>query len=102
MRTGSKADRSAKREIFISLTRADSEIAAAIKTALREILGIKIDVHYSTNQELGVGISHGEDWLKWIADRIRSCDFALLLITPNSARKPWIMWESGALYGAAI
>jgi TIR domain len=90
------------REIFISLTRADSEIAGSIQTAIREILGIQIKVHYSSSEELGVGISHGEDWLRWIADRIRRCDFALLLVTPVSARKSWILWEAGAVYGIAM
>lgn len=34
-------------------------------------------------------------------DRVRECDFALILITPSSVNKPWILWEAGAVSGAA-
>ena len=35
-------------------------------------------------------------------DRVKECDFAFVLITPSSVYKPWILWEAGAVYGAAL
>jgi TIR domain len=87
--------------IFISLTHADSEIAEAIKDVTRALLGYQVKVEFSTSGELDSGIRPGEDWIAWIGERVRTCDFVLPLITPTSARKPWILWELGAVYGAA-
>ena len=78
------------------------EIADAIRTAVRELLGDHVDVRYFTSEALGIAVGHGEDWLEWIVTRMRKCDFALVLITANSARKPWLLWEAGAIYGIAI
>ena len=89
-------------EIFISLTSADAAIAEALRIAIREFLGDKIKVFFSTSKELQGGVRHGEDWFQWIVDRVKGCDFALVLITPSSVHKPWILWESGAIYGVAM
>jgi hypothetical protein len=97
-----KGQQVSKKEIFISLTKADSEIAIAISKVVRALLGTRVDVCYSTSQEPDKAIRHGEDWLEWIARRMQACDFALVLITPSSAKKPWILWEAGAVYGIAI
>jgi TIR domain-containing protein len=89
------------KEIFISLTKSDSEIARGVEKAVREILGIEVPIHYSTSREIGAAIKHGEKWFDWLSDRVRNCDFALLLLTPVSVRKPWVLWETGALFGVA-
>jgi len=39
--------------------------------------------------------------MTWIVDEVRHCDFALILLTPASTQKPWIVWEAGAVHGAA-
>jgi hypothetical protein len=90
------------REVFLSLTSADSGIASAIRGVFRDCFGNQITVFDSTSRELGSGIRHGEDWFEWIAERIRRCDFAFFLITPMSADKPWIIWEAGTAYGIAL
>jgi tetratricopeptide (TPR) repeat protein len=89
-------------EIFISLTHHDAPIADALRAALGALLGETVIVHYSTSKELEGGIRHGEDWFQWIVARVRECDFALILLTPASAQKPWILWEAGAVHGAAL
>jgi tetratricopeptide (TPR) repeat protein len=89
-------------EIFISLTHGDTQIAEALRDALAELFGDAVKVRFSTSQEIEGGIRHGEDWFEWIVDRVRECDFALVLITPTSVQKPWILWEAGAVHGAAL
>lgn len=88
--------------IFISHTGRDAPIADALSAALRELFGADVvQVKYSTAKELDSGIGHGDDWFRWIVDCVRNCDFAYIVVTPNSVSKPWILWEAGAVYGAA-
>jgi hypothetical protein len=89
------------KKIFISLTHADNEIAQAIKDVLFALFGEHINVSFSTSKEIDSGIKPGEDWIAWIGERVRTCDLVLALMTPTSVSKPWILWELGAVYGAA-
>ena len=89
------------KQIFISLTHADKEIAEAIKDALHALLPFHVDVTFSASKELDSGIKLDEDWIDWIGERVRTCDFVLALMTPTSVSKPWILWELGAVYGDA-
>jgi tetratricopeptide (TPR) repeat protein len=91
-----------KHKIFISLTHRDTKIAEALSTAIKKIFGELFEINYSTSKELDGGIRGGSDWFKWIVEQVKGCDIAFVLITPNSVQKPWIMWESGAVYGAAV
>lgn len=88
--------------IFISLTEQDTPIAVALRDAFQQLLGDTVHVHFSTNKDGLGGVGHGEDWFQWIVKRVRECDFALILITPASVQKPWILWEAGAVHGAAV
>ena len=90
-----------KKEIFISLTHSDHEIAEAITEVIQTLLPNQLQVSYSTSKEIDSGIKPGEDWIAWIGERVRTCDFVLALMTPTSVSKPWILWELGAVYGAA-
>ena len=90
------------RHIFVSLTHADTAIAEAFRDVLRVLFGDFLKVHFSTSKEIETGIGSGEDWFQWIVDRVVACDFALILITPSSVHKPWILWEAGAVAGAAL
>ena len=88
--------------IFISLTQQDTRIAEALRDTLKELFGDFLHIHFSTSKELAGGISSGEDWFQWIVDRVQQADFALILVTPSSVHKPWILWEAGAVAGAAL
>lgn len=90
------------REIFISLTKQDRKIVEALRDLLASLLGETVRLRFSTSMDLDEGIGHGEDWFQWIVKRVQECDFALIILTPASAPKPWILWESGAVYGAAL
>jgi tetratricopeptide (TPR) repeat protein len=88
--------------VFISLTGTDAPIAEALKTMLKALFGDFIETGFSTSKELGTGIRTGEDWFQWIVQQVRECEFALILVTPFSVNKPWILWEAGAVAGAAV
>ena len=60
-------------------------------------------MHFSTSKQVGSGPDHGDNWMTWIAEfQVKQCDFALVLLTPASIQKPWIVWETGAVHGAAM
>jgi tetratricopeptide (TPR) repeat protein len=88
--------------IFVSLTEQDTPLAETLRQALYTLLDRRISVHFSTSTELGRGPSHGEDWFDWIIAQVKECDFAFILVTPASVNKPWILWEAGAVQGAAV
>ena len=88
--------------IFISLNHRDDGLARALRDALDSIFGESFEIWFSTSKELEGGIRSGEDWFQWIVTQVTECDKAFVLITSNSIQAPWLMWESGAVYGAAI
>jgi tetratricopeptide (TPR) repeat protein len=89
-------------EIFISHTHADADLAHALSEAIAGIFGDLITTSYSTKKELDGGIKPGEEWFRWIVERVREADIAVILLSPSSTQKPWVLWEAGAVYGAGI
>src|SRR3954468_4199646 len=86
--------------IFVSHTHGDVALVKAIETLIRTIFGERVLVSFSSSKEEG-GIKTGQDWYRWIVQQVRECHVALVLLTPASVGKPWILWECGAVYGAA-
>src|ERR1035441_5184109 len=86
--------------IFISHTAADKEIVDAFSGAVQKLLGDKVELTYSTSPDHGP--RQGEQWLPWIHQQVRDSVFTIVLITPSSMRKPWILWEAGAVAGTSI
>jgi tetratricopeptide (TPR) repeat protein len=89
-------------EVFISHTHADAEIAHALSEAIGGVFGDLLTTSYSTKKELDGGIKPGEEWFRWIVERVRAANIAVILLTPGSTQKPWVLWEAGAVYGAGI
>ena len=90
------------RSVFISLTHRDTKIAEALRALFRELFGEFLSIRFSTSGELEGGIKSGEDWFQWIVESVTECDVAFVVITPSSMHKPWILWEAGAVAGAAL
>ena len=78
-------------EIFISHTHADRAIADALSAAIKSVFGDLLTTSYSTKKELDGGIKPGEEWFRWIVERVRSADIAVILLTPASTQKPWVL-----------
>ena len=87
--------------IFISHSHGDQPIADALAGLVNDLFGNKVTVHYSSKKELDGGIPPGEDWFRWIVEQVRQTDIAFVLLTPASIQKPWVIWEAGAVAGAA-
>src|SRR4051812_5756576 len=88
--------------IFISHTHTDQAVADAFRDAVQMLFSDAVAVHYSTNKELEGGIKPGEDWFHWIGQQVHGAKVALILLTPASVQKPWVLWEAGAVAGAAL
>ena len=89
-------------EIFVSHTHADAGIADALSEAVTALFGDQVATSYSTKKELDGGIKPGEDWFRWIVERVKAADVAVIVLTPASRLKPWVLWEAGTVYGAGI
>ncbi len=87
--------------IFVSHTHSDKPIADSFAELIKTLFGEEILVSYSSKKELEGGIHPGEEWFHWIVEQVRQTEIALILLTPASIQKPWILWEAGAVAGAA-
>lgn len=88
--------------VFVSHAVADKPIADALRLAIDRLFQSgRVEVNYSTSKEEG-GIPTGTPWFQWIVDQVLGCDVAFVLLTPSSIQRPWIPWEAGAVYGAAL
>jgi len=87
--------------VFISHTADDKPLADALNAALRKLFAGRVDVRYSTSKEES-GVAPGANWFEWIVNQVVACDVAYVLLTPASIQRPWIPWEAGAVYGAAL
>src|SRR5262249_30174529 len=88
--------------IFISHTHGDQPISDALAALIEALFGNRVQVNYSYKKELEDSIPPRDDWFRWIVDQVRQADVAFVLLTPASIQKPWVLWEAGAVAGAAF
>jgi tetratricopeptide (TPR) repeat protein len=86
-----------KPKLFISHTHADKRLADAFKRLMDTVFGERVDTIYSSDKRGGPGV--GEEWRDWINRAARDSKVALVLLTPSSVQKPWVLWEAGAVFG---
>jgi tetratricopeptide (TPR) repeat protein len=88
--------------LFISHNAADRPYAAALETAIHELLDndMLIEVRYSTSNEAGP--QGGEKWREWIYRQVVEGRTAVIVVTPQALGRPWLLWEAGACWGAAL
>ena len=88
--------------LFISHNAADRPYTQALAQAIRELVGnpALIEVRYSTSED--VGPEGGETWRDSIYRRVAEARTTLIVVTPHALGKPWLLWEAGAVKGAAL
>jgi tetratricopeptide (TPR) repeat protein len=89
------------RKVFISHSHKDEPLASAFRDTLKNVFP-QVEVAFSSDKTAGGGPQSGSNWLQWINNEMRNCQESLLLLTPYSIRKPWPMWEAGAVGGMAL
>lgn len=90
--------------VFVSHAHADEPLVRELAKLFEVLFGGKISpLNYSSRKDTsGGGIDPGEDWFGWIVEQVSNADFVFIVLTPNSALKPWVIWEAGAAAGAAM
>jgi hypothetical protein len=86
-------------KLFISHTHADKRLADAFKQLMNTVFSGRVTTVYSSDESESGGIGAGEEWRDWINRAVRDSEVALVLLTPSSVQKPWVLWEAGAVFG---
>lgn len=89
-------------KVFISHSSDDKTIADALRELLKGLFKDQVQIVYSSSKHLDEKIGAGANWLGWICEQVRTCDHALVVVTPESAKSLWPMWECGAVTGVAL
>lgn len=84
-----------KKRLFISHISEESAVAELVKSVLgRDFLSL-FEVFVSSDTE---SIAAGEEWLRSIERALRDCAIFVILCSPESIRRPWINFETGAAW----
>jgi hypothetical protein len=86
--------------LFLSHDSRDTELAKVIATTLSRITLGQLDVWFSSDDSPSGGIRPGRVWLDEIRSQLQMSKAIIVLLTPTSLSKPWILFESG--FGASI
>jgi|GEM_PF-3679845 len=81
--------------IFISHAHEDKKLASLFGEVLKECSMGLIRTFWSSDLEFGSGIQYGDEWFNTIINKIEESDYVIALLTKNSYKKPWILFESG-------
>ncbi len=84
--------------VFISHARNDKALADGLKALISEITSGTIPVWFSSETSPGGGMEAGK-WRKQINKRLKAAETILVIITPESNERPWLVWESGYATG---
>jgi len=84
-----------KKRLFISHISEERAVAELVKSVLgRDFLGL-LEVFVSSDTQ---SIAAGEEWLRSIERALRDCTIFVILCSPESIRRPWINFETGAAW----
>ncbi len=85
-------------KIFISHAKDDKLLADAWKQLIKAVTRRQVNPWYSSDEEAGEGMAQG-DWRRNIDNRVAEADTILVILTPGSNERPWLVWESGFAEG---
>lgn len=84
--------------IFISHASEDHQLAHAWQVLIRIISSGAITPWYSGDKRAGGGIGI-EEWRMKISNVLSEAKHILVLLTPGSNERPWVLFESGIAFG---
>ena len=77
--------------VFISYARGDEKRAREVRELIRSLDSAGLDTWLDETE-----IRAGEDWEKQIEDELRRAQVMVILLTPESSKSPWTLFELGA------
>ena len=86
-------------KVFISHSSSDKPLVDALRKLIITSFVEPVEVVYSSASVAEGGISAGQDWLEWIRAQVQDSLMTVVLVTPLSKTKPWLMWEAGCVSG---
>ncbi len=89
-------------KLFISHATSDKPLVDALRTLITQTFVEPVEVAYSSASVSEGGISAGQEWLDWIRAQVADSAMAIVVVTPLSKSRPWLMWEAGAVSGVGL
>jgi hypothetical protein len=87
------------KKIFVSHSHPDKPLVDALKKLIESIFKNSVLLSISSEKAEEEGVEAGEEWKKWIHEKITECDIMLVVMTPYSVQRPWVMIEVGFAQG---
>jgi hypothetical protein len=87
------------KKIFVSHSHPDKPLVDALAKLIKSIFENSVSLSISSEKTGKEGVEAGEDWKKWIREKITECDIMLVVMTPYSVQRPWVMTEVGFAQG---
>ena len=81
--------------VFISHSSSDEPLVGALRRMISGAFNEQVDVSSSSAKVSEGGITAGQDWLGWIHNQVRTSTVTIVVLTPASKTRPWLMWEAG-------
>ena len=88
------------RRLLISHSSLDGELAEKLASVIRRCSLRTIDVWHSSDESADSGLAPGQRWFDTIRENLQKSDAVILLMTPNSVRSSWVLFEAG--FGAGV
>lgn len=88
--------------VFLSHSHTDKDVAGALRVLLESCLPGHVEVMASSASPGEGGVPSGGDWFDWIRRQVTDSGVTVVLLTPASLNKPWLMWEAGAVAGVSL
>jgi len=89
-------------KIFVSHSSSDKSLVDALRELVSDAFVEETELMCSSASVASGGIVAGQSWLDWIHTQIRQSAMTIVLLTPLSKSRPWIMWEAGAVTGLGL
>jgi TIR domain len=85
--------------IFISHDHRDSRLAEGFARLLKAASGGVLEAFHSSDRKGEAGIGLGAEWYPEIMSNLDEAKDIVVLLTPNSLNRPWILYEAGVAKG---
>ncbi len=86
-------------KVFISHAVDDSRLAEAWQELIETVTLGQVVPWYSSDKRFSEGIRFGEAWRQTVLVKVNEANTILLIVTPGSNERPWLVWESGIAQG---
>ena len=87
------------KKVFVSHSEPDKPLVDALAKLIKDIFGSLVSLSISSEKTGEEGLEAGETWKEWIHQRITEADIVLVVMTPYSIKRPWVMTEIGFAQG---